>query len=271
MVNIKLLIEPFALGFMQRGLAIGLLIAVICGLLGCFVVLRGMEFIGDAISHAILPGVVVAFVVGGNVLFGGVVAGLITALIISFASRSGQLRENTIIGVVFTGALALGVVIISATRSYTRDLSSFLFGNILGITTLDLVFTGMIAALVVICMLLFYKELALASFDPTHATKIGIPVQSLRTGLLILLTLSIVAGAQSVGTLMVTALLITPAAAAGLVTRRLPSMMLIAAVIAAFAVTFGLVLSYQLDLAPGATIVLVASLCFGVALFFRRK
>lgn len=259
------LLDPLALGFMQRGLAAGLLIALICGALGAFVVLRGMEYIGDAIAHSVLPGVVIAYITQGNVFLGGLVSGLATAGVISALSRDGKLRDSTAIGVVFTGALALGVVLISTVRSYSRDLSHFLFGNVLGVSETDLAFTAVLALLVAAGVAAFYKELLVTSFDPTHARKIGIPVGALRTGLLVMLALTIVAGAQSVGVLMVTALLITPAAAASLLTSRLPRMIALSIAVALSSVVIGLYASYYLDVSSGAAIVLTATLVFTLA------
>jgi ABC-type Mn2+/Zn2+ transport system permease subunit len=262
---VSFLLEPLANGFMQRGLAAGLLVAIVCGLLGCFVVLRGMEYIGDAISHSVLPGVVIAYIAQGNLFLGGLVSALVTAGIISALSREGKLRDSTAIGVVFTAALALGVLLISTARSYARDLSHFLFGNILGVTEGDLVFTALLVVFVGAAVFLFFKELLVTSFDPTHARKIGIPVNALRTGLLITLALTIVAGAQTVGVLMVTALLITPAASASLLTKRLPRMIVYATAFAVASVFVGLYASYYLEVASGAAIVLSASLIFAVA------
>lgn len=262
------ILEPLTLVFMQRGLAAGMLVAVACGLLGCFVVLRGMEYIGDAIAHSVFPGVVISYAIGSSLLLGGLVAGLATALLISVLNRGGKLKDSTTIGVVFTGALALGVLLMSVLRGSTRDLSHFLFGNILGVNDSDLIFTGILALVVFVCVILFYKELTLSSFDPTHARKIGIPVNSLRTGLLILLTLTIVAGAQSVGVLLVTALLITPAATASLLSRRLPRMIGIASGLAVTSVFIGLYTSYFFDVSSGAAIVLVVTIYFLIAWLF---
>lgn len=256
------LIEPFLSGFMQRGLAAGLMVAVICGLLGCFVVLRGMEYIGDAIAHSVLPGVVIAYMTRGNVFVGGIVSALVTAGVISLLSKDGKLRDSTAIGVVFTGALALGVLLLSAGRSYATDLTHFLFGNILGVNESDLIFTAVIGLLVAACIWLFYKELLVTSFDAIHARKLGIPVNAVRAGLLAALALTIVAGSQTVGVLMVTALLITPAAAASSLTRQLPRMIALAVCIAALSVLMGLYASYYLDVSSGAAIVLAATAIF---------
>lgn len=262
---VSFLLDPLAFGYMQRGLAAGLLVAVVCGLLGCFVVLRGMEYIGDAIAHSVLPGVVVAYLFQGSLFAGGLASALATAGVISLLGRDGRLRDSTAIGVVFTGALALGVLLISLTRSYARDLSRFLFGDILGVADSDVAFTLALAVIIALGVAAFYKELLVTSFDPMHARKIGIPVNGMRAGLLITLALTIVAGAQTVGVLMVTALLITPAAAASLVTRRLPRMMALATAIAVASVAVGTYASYYLQVAAGAAIVLVASVCFAVA------
>lgn len=247
---------------MQRGLAAGLMVAVICGVLGCFVVVRGMEYIGDAIAHSVLPGVVIAYMTRGNVFIGGALSALATAGFISLLSKDGKLRDSTAIGVVFTGALALGVLLISMGRSYATDLTHFLFGNILGVTEADLLFTALIGGLVALGISMFYKELLVTSFDATHARKIGIPVDGVRAGFLMALALTIVAGSQTVGVLMVTALLITPAAAASHLTHRLPRMIALAVGIAVLSVLIGLYASYFLSLSSGAAIVLVATAIF---------
>lgn len=258
-------IEPFLSGFMQRGLAAGLMVALICGLLGCFVVLRGMEYIGDAIAHSVLPGVVVAYMTQGNIFVGGLVSALVAAGVISLLSKDGKLRDSAAIGVVFTGALALGVTLLSARGGYATDLAHFLIGNILGVKEGDLILIAIIGVGVMAAVWLFFKELVVTSFDAIHARKMGIPVNAVRVGLLMALALTIVAGSQTVGVLMVTALLITPAAAASHLTRHLPRMLALAMAIAALSVLAGLYASYYLQVSSGAAIVLVATLIFLLA------
>jgi manganese/iron transport system permease protein len=262
------LLEPFQLGFMQTALLAAVCVSISCAAIGVYVVLRRMAFIGDALAHTILPGVVVAYLNGFNLLVGAAVAGVLTALGIGWLSRRDALREDTAIGVVFTALFALGILLMSTVRSF-RDLSSILFGNILGVTPEDLVAIGVVSLLVVLVLALLHKELELTSFDPTHAQVIGLRPDRLRYVLLVLLSFTVVAGVQAVGVLLTSALLITPAAAASLVTDRLPRMMAIAVGIALASSLVGLYASYYLSVASGAAIVLTCTVCFGLAWLFR--
>jgi len=204
----------------------------------------------------------VAYLLQGSLFLGGLVSALITAAVINALSRDGRLRDSTAIGVVFTGALALGVLVLSATRSYARDLASLLFGNTLGISIQDMWLIAALTVVIVVAVWLFFKELVATAFDPTHARKLGLPVNAVRGGLMFALALTIVAGAQAVGVLMVTALLITPAATASTLTHRLPRMVALSIGTAVFSVVIGLYGSYYLNVVPGAAVVLVAALCF---------
>lgn len=262
------LIEPLQFTFMQTGLLATVLVGVACAVLGVYVVLRSMAFIGDALAHTILPGLVAAYLFGLNLLVGAVVAGVATALGIGWISRRGALREDTAIGVVFTGMFALGILLMSTTDSF-RDFSHMLFGNVLGIAPGDLVLISVLTLLVLGFLFLFHKELELTSFDPTHAKAMGLGADRVRYGLLILLSLTVVAGIQAVGVVLISALLITPAAAASLVTNSLPRMMAISATIAVFAGVAGLYTSYFFDVASGAAIVLACTACFVVASVVR--
>lgn len=262
------LLEPFQLGFMQSALLAALCVSISCAAIGVYVVLRRMAFIGEALSHTILPGVVVAYLNGFSLLIGALVAGLATALGIGWLTRREAVREDTAIGVVFTALFALGILLMSTVRSF-RDLSSILFGNILGVTGEDLVAIALVALIVVVALALLHKELELTSFDPTHAQVIGLRPDRLRYVLLVLLSFTVVAGVQAVGVLLTSALLITPAAAASLVTDRLPRMMAIAVAIAVASSLVGLYASYYLSVASGAAIVLACTLFFGLAWFLR--
>ncbi len=258
------LLAPLQYGFMRNGLLAAVLVGVICATLGVYVVLRRMAFIGDALAHTTLPGLVVAYLQGWNLFAGAVVAGLLTALGIGWLSRRDAVREDTAIGILFTAMFSLGILLISTTRSF-RDLSHMLFGNILGVTTRDLLLIAAIAVVVLGTLALLHKELELTSFDPTHAQVIGIPPDRLRYILLLLLALTVVAGIQAVGVVLTSALLVTPAAAASLLTNRLPRMMGIAAAIAVSSGIAGLYASYYRDVASGAAIVLTCTLFFGLA------
>jgi ABC-type Mn2+/Zn2+ transport system permease subunit len=265
MVN---LFEPFNYSFFTRGLLVGLLVGAACGTLGCFVVLRGLAFIGDAMAHSILPGMVIAYLMGANILLGAFVAGLLTAGFISLISRTEQVREDTAIGIVFTAAFALGVVLISRQQGYTRDLTHFLFGNVLGIAPLDVWLIGGVAVLIFFGLALWYRPLALAAFDPIHAQTIGFNLGLLHLGLMTLLALTIVTGVQAVGVVLIAALLITPAATAYLLTERLPTMLVLAALLGGSAAVVGLYLSYYIHVASGGTVVLVSTFWFLAALLF---
>ena len=258
------LTDPFRYPFMQSGLLAAALVGVTCATLGVYVVLRRMAFIGDALAHTALPGLVVAYLRGWNLFLGAVVAGLVTAFGIGWLSRRDSVREDTAIGILFTGMFALGILLISAARSF-RDLAHMLFGNLLGVTTADLALIAGVTVLVLAALYLFHKELELTSFDPTYGEVIGLRPAMLRYGLLALLALTVVAGIQAVGVLLTSALLVTPAAAASLLSNRLPRMMLIAALIAVGSAVFGLYASYYFSVSSGAAIVLACTACFGLA------
>lgn len=263
------LTDPLQYTFMRNGLLAAMLVGAMCATLGVYVVLRRMAFIGDALAHTTLPGLVVAYLNGWNLFGGAVVAGLVTALGIGWLSRREAVREDTAIGILFTAMFSLGILLISTTRSF-RDLAHMLFGNILGVTSRDLGLITIIAAVVLSVLFLLHKELELTSFDPMHAEVIGLRADRLRYVLLALLALTVVAGIQAVGVVLTSALLVTPAAAASLLTNRLPRMMLLAAGIAISSAIAGLYASYYWSVASGAAIVFACTLCFGLAWMFRE-
>lgn len=253
---------------MRTGLLAAVLVGIACASLGVYVVLRSMAFIGDALAHTVLPGLVAAYLLGLNLLGGAVVAGVATSVGIGWLSRREMLREDTAIGVIFTGMFALGILLMSTANSF-RDFSDMLFGNILGITPADVALIAGLAVLVLAALFLFHKELELTSYDPTHALVMGFGADRVRYGLLVLLALTVVAGIQAVGVVLISALLITPAAAASLVTRSLPVMIAIAASVAILAGISGLYASYYLNVASGAAIVLACTFFFAVAAVYR--
>lgn len=259
------LVEPFTLGFMQRALAAAVIVGVVCAVIGCYVVLRSMAFLGDALAHAILPGVAVAYLVGVNLLVGALVAGLLVAVGISFVSRAGTIKEDTAIGIFFAAALALGVVLISTMNAYAVDLTHVLFGNVLGVTSTDLWVSGGLAALVLLAIGLLYKQLLVVSFDPILGRTLGLRIHALRTGLFLMLAVTIVVSLRTVGVALVAAMLITPPATAYLLTRRLPAMMAVSALVGVFSAITGLYVSYYLNVASGGAMVLVATGVFLVA------
>lgn len=258
---------PLSYAFMQRGLVAALVVGVLCAVVGCYVVLRSMAFMGDAMAHAILPGVAIAYLLQGNLIVGAIIASIVVALGIGFFSRNGAVKEDTAIGIVFAGALALGVALISTIKSYAVDLTHILFGNLLGVSDADLLLTAGLGAAILICIGLLYKEFLVISFDPVLAATLRLPAELLRNFLLVLLGLTIVVSMQTVGVGLVAAMLVTPGATAYLVTRRLSSMMLLAAITGAVSAVAGLYLSYYANVASGAAIVLVATAIFMLTFF----
>jgi len=258
------LAEPFAYGFMQRGLLAALIVGIVCPILGTYVVLRGMAFFGDALAHIILPGVVIAFLLGWPLAVGALLAGILAALLIGAISRRREIKEDAAIGVVFAGAFALGIALISRQRAYAVDLTHILFGNLLGVTVADLWLTGALGAVVLLAVLAFYKEFLVISFDPLLATTLRLPVGLLQNLLLVLLAVVIVVSIQSVGVALVLAMLVTPASAAYLVTRRLGDMMTVSASLGVISAVAGLYLSYYLNVASGPAIVLAETAAFAL-------
>lgn len=264
---LSFLLLPLHYAFMLRGLAAVVMVGVVCAVVGSFVVLRGMAFFGDALAHAVLPGVAVAYLVGGTgglLFWGALGAAVVTSLGIGAISRGGRLREDTAIGVIFTGVFALGIAIISTIRSYSVDLAHILFGNILAITPVDLWLIAGFGAGVLLLVAAFYKEFVIISFDPVHAATLRLPAEPLRYLLLVLVAVTIVVSLQTVGAALMSAMLITPAATGYLLAKRLSRMMLIAALVAVGSGVIGLYLSYYVSIASGAAIVLVTTACFAV-------
>lgn len=258
------LLEPLGFNFMRTGMLAATIVGVTCAVLGVYVVLRRMAFIGDALAHTVLPGVVLAYLNGWNLFVGALIAGLTTALGIGWMSRRNAVREDTAIGVLFTGMFALGILLISTVRSF-RDFTHILFGNILGVTPNDLLLISGLSIAILLILLIFHKELELTSFDTIYAEVIGVRADRLRSLLLILLALTVVTSIQVVGVVLTSAMLVTPAAAASLLTRRLARMMLIAGLIAIGSAMVGLYTSYYARVSSGAAIVLACTASFGVA------
>ncbi len=258
------IVAPLAYGFMQRGMLAAMLVGVLCAIVGCYVVLRSMAFLGDALAHAVLPGVAIAYLMGTNLTAGALVAAIAVALLISFFSRQGAIKEDTAIGIVFAAALALGVALISSVRTYAVDLTHIMFGNVLGVSPADLWLIAGIGAAVLLTVLAFYRQFLVVAFDPVLAATQRLPVERLRLLLLLLIALTIVVSLQTVGVGLVAAMLVTPGATAYLVTRRLPAMMVVAALIGAVSSISGLYLSYYMNIASGAAVVLVATAIFTI-------
>lgn len=265
------LVQPLGYAFMQRGLLAAVMVGVLCSVIGCYVVLRSMAFLGDAMAHAVLPGVAVAYLLSVNLTVGALVAAILVALGIGLLTRQGAVKEDTAIGILFTAALALGVALISSIRTYAVDLSHILFGNVLGVSQGDLRLTAGVGLVVLAVMILAYKPFLVISFDPVLAATLRLRVEFFRTLLLVLLALTIVVSIQTVGVGLAAAMLVTPGATAYLLTRRLPAMMAIAGAIGAVSAVAGLYASYYLNIASGAAVVLVATLFFLLAFLFAPR
>jgi manganese/iron transport system permease protein len=260
------LLEPFGYTFFLRALAAAVMVGVVCAVVGTYVVLKGLAFIGDAISHAAFPGIVAAFLVGGSFYVGAGVAAVGTAVAINWVSRRGGLRLDTTIGVLFAGTFALGVLLYATIRGYVGDLFHLLFGYVLGITDQDLLGLASLGVLVLLVVAALWKELLYSTFDPLAAQASGLPVARLEYVFIALVALAIVVSLQAVGIVLVVAMLVTPAATAQLLTSRFGRMMATAVAVGAGSAVVGLYLSFWFDLASGATIVLVETLVFLLAL-----
>jgi manganese/iron transport system permease protein len=265
------LAEPLKYVFMQRALLAGLMVGIVCSVVGCYVVLRSMAFLGDALAHAILPGVAIAYLLQGNLTVGALIAAIAVALGIGFVSRQGMIREDTAIGILFAAALSLGVVLISSIRTYAVDLSHILFGNVLGVSTSDLWLIGGLGAVVLVSVAVCYRPFLVISFDPVLAATLRLPAGMLNNLMLVLLALTIVVSLQTVGVGLVAAMLVTPAATAYLLTRRLRNMMLLAAGFGALASVVGLYISFYANVVSGAAVVLTATLFFLLAFLFAPQ
>ena len=264
----ELLLQPLRYPFMVRGLLASVMVGTLCAVIGTYIVLRGMAFFGDALAHAILPGIAVAYLLDINFLWGGLGMGLLTAVGIGYLSRRSQIKEDTAIGVVFAASFALGVALLSTVQSYSVDLTHILFGNVLGVSATDLWLTAGLGLIVLLTVVLLYKELLVISFDPILAATLRLPLNALDYLLLILLALTIVVSLQTVGVALMIAMLVTPAATAYLLTRRLWQMMILGAAIGAVSAVTGLYLSFYVNVASGAAVVLVCTLFFILAFLF---
>lgn len=260
---------PFDQEFMRRAFLEIAILAVICGIVGTFVVLKGLAFIVDGLSHAILPGIAVAYLLGSSLLAGALVAALIVALAISGVARSARVSEDSAIGIFFTGAFSLGVILIS--KSTSRSLSEILFGQIFGVSEDDLWTTALIGLVVVALILALRKELLLNAFDVQLGRAIGLPSAGLDVLLYVLVALTVVVALPAVGNILVLSLLITPAATARLLTDRFYPLLGFSVLVALVAGFSGLYLSYHAGWAGGASIAIVATLLFLLALLFSPR
>ena len=263
--------DPLEFEFMQRALLAVVLVGVVSAVVGAFVVVRGMAFIGDALAHSSFAGVAIAFTLGMSIYLGALVAAVLTALGIGFISRRGRLRFDTTIGVLFVGAFALGIAIVSRQENYTIDLFSFVFGQVLGVSWGDLALMAAMGLVVIALVAAFYKELLFTAYDPTVAAAAGIPTRLMEYGLLTLLAVSTVVALQAVGIVLVIAMLVTPAATASLLVRRLHHIIFVGVALSLVSSVIGLYVSYHAGIASGASIVLVATALFTVALLLAPR
>lgn len=257
-------------GFLQKAFVTSIMVGIICGVIGSFIVLRGMALMGDAISHAVLPGVAISYMLGINYFYGAVVTGVLTALGIGIISQNSRIKNDSSIGLVFSAMFALGIILITVAQSAT-DLTQILFGNVLSVRTSDMVITLIVGAIVLLAVFLFYKELLVSSFDETMAAAYGLKVRLIHYGIMVLLTLVTVASLQTVGVILVVSMLITPAATAYLLTNRLSTMIFLAAFFGAISSILGLYFSFVYNLPSGPIIVLATTAIFILIFLFSPK
>ncbi|EHJ08337.1 metal ABC transporter permease [Staphylococcus simiae] len=262
--------DIFEFNFLQNALITSVVIGVICGVVGCFIVLRGLALMGDAISHAVLPGVAISYMMGINFFYGAVLFGIMAALGIGFVNQNSKIKNDSAIGIVFSSFLALGVLLVTKAQS-AIDLTEVLFGNVLTVNQEDRTLTFIVAAVVLILIIVFYKAFLVSSFDPTIAQAAGMPVKLIHYTMMILLTLVTVASLQTVGVILVVSLLITPASTAYLLAEKLSIMIVISASIGALSSIIGLFLSVQYNLPSGVVIVLVITVIFIITFLFAPK
>jgi manganese/iron transport system permease protein len=267
---LDVLLAPLAYDFMQRALIVAILIGAVCAVLSCYLVLRGWSLMGDAISHAVLPGIVVAYVAGLPLVVGAFAAGVSCAVLTGYLKENSRVKEDTVMGIVFSGMFGLGLVMMTKVET-DQHLNHILFGNMLGVTWRDVVETGLIAGTTLLIVLAKRRDLLLYCFDPQHARAIGLPVRLIHYALLILLSLTIVGSIKAVGVILVVAMLITPGATAYLLTSRFEHMLAIAATVAIGSSVLGTLASFHVDGATGPCIVLIQAAMFLVAFLFAPR
>ena len=267
-------LQPLSYEFMQRGMMAAVLVGIVCAVVGTYVVLRGMAFFGDALAHTILPGIALGYLVNGGarepLFWWALGTAIAAALAIGAITRNVQIREDTAIGIIFAGMFALGIALISTVRSYAVDLSHFLFGDVLSVSTHSLWLILFFSVLVLAVIFAFYKEFLTLSFDPILAATLRLPVGMLNNLLLVLIAVTVAVSLQTVGVALMVAMLVTPAATAYLLTHRLSTMMLLAAIFASLSGIIGLYLSFYLSIASGAAIVLTATFFFIVTFGWKK-
>lgn len=271
MHSIELFIDGLTkYNFLQTALVTSILVGIMSGIIGSFIILRGMSLMGDAISHAVLPGVAVAYMLGINLLLGASAFGILAALLIGVVTMKSKLKNDTAIGIVFSAFFALGFILISLAESAT-NLHHILFGNVLAVSDSDLITTAIVLSIVLLFVVTFYKELLITSFDNTFAKAYGLKTQIMHYALMLVLTLVTVTALQTVGIILIVAMLITPAATAYLLTNRMSHMMIVAAIFSVISSIVGLYLSFTFNWASGPAIVLTAAIFFTLAFIFSPR
>ncbi|MGB3205532.1 MAG: metal ABC transporter permease [Crinalium sp.] len=266
---LEALIEPLQYGFMQRSLIIAILVGLLCAVVGSYLMVQRLALLGDAISHSVLPGLAIAFMLGANIFIGAFIAGVLSTMAIAWIRMRSPIKEDAAMGIVFSAFFALGITLITLIQKDNKiDLNHFLFGNILSVTIPEVRDTAIIAIIVLLVVVLLYKELLFYTFDPLGAEAAGLPVNLLNFGLMLLIALTIVASMKAVGVILVLSLLITPGATAYLLVKRLHQVMILGAGIGVFSSITGMYLSYFFNLPSGPAIVLVVSGLFVLALLF---
>ena len=266
------LIDPLQYSFMQRSLLIAILVGIVCSLVGSYLMVQRLALLGDAISHSVLPGLAIAFLVGANIYVGAFLAGVLSTVVITWIRTRSPIKEDAAMGIVFSAFFALGITLITVIQKDNKiDLNHFLFGNILGVTVAEVRDTAIIAAFVLIVIVLLYKELLFYTFDPLGAEAAGLPVNLLNFGSMVLIALTIVASLKAVGVILVLALLITPSATAYLLVKRLHQVMILGAIIGVISSISGMYFSYYYNLPSGPAIVLVASGLFFLTFLFSPR
>ena len=258
---------PLAYPFMQRALVVSLLVAAVCAVLSCYLVLKGWSLMGDAISHAVLPGIVLAYVLNLPLAVGAFAAGLSCALFTGYLKANSRVKEDTVMGIVFSGMFGFGLVLFTKVET-DQHLNHILFGNMLGVTAGDLIEAGIVAGSVLLAVIVKRRDLLLYCFDPQHARAIGLPVRLLHYGLLVLLSLTIVASLKAVGIILVVAMLVAPGAIAYLLTNRFERMLVVAVAVAVGSSVVGTLVSFHIDGATGPCIVLIQMAVFLAAFLF---
>lgn len=271
---INFFLQPLSYEFMQRGIIAAILVGIVCAVVGTYMVLRGMAFFGDALAHTILPGIALGYLVSGgardSLFWWALGTAVVAALGIAAISKNAEIKEDTAIGIIFAGMFALGIALISTVRSYAVDLSHFLFGDVLSVSTRSLWLILLFGGAVILIVFAFYKEFLTLSFDPVLAATLRLPVGMLNNLLLGLIAVTVAVSLQTVGVALMVAMLVTPAATAYLLTHRLSTMMMLASVFASLSGIIGLFFSYYLSIASGAAIVLTATVFFMIAFAWKK-